>query len=199
MIILFWFMSGVESGQIITWIVVFLLAVLLGCAPKNNEHANKAVVSSVTDSMPFTLSNQLIGSVGQTFYLRCHLQNKADSLHFWTMSCSVEENWLSSNPQLYIAATVCDKNFPQRIKLAPNQTMDFYLQLQAAQGQLDSLVGKQVRMGFVYVSEKETNPSGFQSILTTKIQRNEVYWTPPITIGLTKQLQDIPAKKYVVN
>lgn len=110
---------------------------------------------------------------GQYYSVSINIVNNVDTaIEFVTMSCSWQENFLFSNSQVFLLFdAVCPNNFPNPVKIQPNQTKVFEGVICVS----DSINrDESLKLGFALVSLNEVSYSDeFKEVLKRKFEEKQ--------------------------
>lgn len=88
----------------------------------------KKEIKRVDFSVTTTFGGSYQIDTSQFFYIVGKLYNRSsDTLSFLSMTCSWDDSWKVSSPNLNIIKNMCFSNIPILIKLGPNESMLNYL------------------------------------------------------------------------
>ena len=116
-----------------------------------------------------------------SYFTLLKVSSNADTMiHFWTMLCSWEENWLSNNDSVLLYHPACDVNIPIEIKLKPHQSVKFYGILRPRS---DTLQNNKFKLGFVML-EKSDLDLNFSSRTERYELMNKkgIYWSNEVEL-----------------
>lgn len=104
----------------------------------------------------------------------------ADTISFWSMSCSKSAFFTCSNRELPIEVEHCKKNGFIRIKLAPHQLFKVRIELNLTK-ELSQLKSNMVKIGFIYVEAitKIPNPPEIEN---AQNDTDNIIWSNEITL-----------------
>ena len=129
------------------------------------------------------LSSNKFKQYNGTFYsVRIDLINNTDSvIYFWTLSCSWEDNWLSSTKALYLLGRVCDSNSPILRQIEPGKKFTFNGTIRVKE-KLDRT--DELKLGFILISKNEmSDGDDLDKILTLKYNKQkDIIWSTPFKI-----------------
>ena len=111
--------------------------------------------------------------LGCTFYLaNIELLNNTDTLiKFWSMTCSWQDNWISTSDSLSLFNEGCPKNIPKTYQINPQSKVVFE-SIMCVKGPLSDIKERSIKLGFILINELEiSKESDFDRVLSMKITR----------------------------
>ena len=123
--------------------------------------------------------------LGCLFYsAKIELLNNTDTLiKFWSMTCSWQDNWISTSDSLRLFNEGCTRNFPKLLQFKPREKK-VYNSIICVKQPLNSIKEKNVKFGFVLINEHEiSKDSEFDKVLSMKIKElKDIIWSEPFKI-----------------
>ncbi len=99
----------------------------------------------------YKLSSKILKNKTDLIEIETTLTNNTkDTLQFYSMSCSWEENYTVDSKKIIIETSMCDKNFPKLISLAPNKSRTEIIHLINQQKSK-----KIIKIGFVLIEKDQ--------------------------------------------
>jgi hypothetical protein len=122
---------------------------------------------------------------GSSFYsVDIELFNNSDTLlEFWSMTCSWQDNWISSNDSLYLFNKGCPSNYPITRKINPSDKI-ICKGIIWVTSTLSYIKKQRIKLGFVLIKKNEILDNfEFGKILSKKIkERKDIIWSEPFKI-----------------
>ncbi len=121
---------------------------------------------------------------GKTAYsVKIDLINHTDSIvHFWVMSCSWQDSWISNHSGFCLSLVRCDSNLPDLQSLEPGSKISYNETIWIADS---SLLQERIelKLGFVWIKKDESDVNDFDTVLGNKInQQKDIIWSNPIEL-----------------
>lgn len=167
--------------------IIFTLSLIVMICSCNDNRINQKILQVkviVADKVTF---HDYYRRNQECYPIKISLINNTDStLHFWTMSCSWDKNFVLNSDAIRIILPGCDKNIVDIEKLATGDTLTYDGCLEVYKiPNLEKTIN--LRIGFVFVSENISySYSNFSKILLEKKNhKKDIIWCEtPIKLKL---------------
>ena len=161
-------------------LVIFVLT-LFGCNTKDKPKKTGLEVQVETLNK---IDRKDAKNKNDVYYSMCiNLINNTDSVFgYWTSTCGWENNFIFNVGSTGIVwDRICDSNFPVLKKIGPRNKWPHYVTIHF---NLDSVKGKEIKIGFILIKEKEGSESmEFYDLLNDKREKEkDVIWSEPFKI-----------------
>jgi len=160
--------------------ILSLIVLLNQCILKPKE-SNIKIQVKVIDKIDINKFKDF----GCYFYsVDIELCNNTDTLiQFWTMTCSWQDNWISTTDSLRLFNEGCTRNFPKIEQINPRGKMACK-SIICVMSSLNYIKKKCIKLGFVLIKKNEiSKDSEFAKVLSKKIkERKDIIWSEPFKL-----------------
>ena len=120
------------------------------------------------------------------FDIKISLKNTSkDSIRFWMMTCSWDENFLINNNYIYFSPKECDSNFPHTLRIKSGDSVLLYATLKRdiqvdnpCQNCVEHLWVSTTKLGLIYIDKNQCdNMLEYDSIINDKSIWSQIIWS----------------------
>ena len=161
-------------------LAIFVLT-LFGCNTHKIKKNSLEVQVKVLNQLD--ISNYK-GPVGVFYSANIELINNTDTIiRFWTWYCSWERNWLFDIDSIWLYYPGCDKNYPIIKQIDPGQKLTYNSTIEIL-SDIKSVKGKDIKLGFILIKDKEISDDGFfhDLCIYKRKKKKDIIWSQPFKI-----------------
>ena len=162
-------------------IILIFYVLLISCQSKDKADT----------SFPISVSTELIRSYEsadfdstkrQAYDLKISINNTSDKpVTFWTMKCSVTDNFILSKFNYHFRGTVCDSNFPVTTHLNPTESITYHTVILSGDN-VNYLNENKLKVGFIYFDTVSTKSHADFRNSMGDMSKWKIIWSPPVDI-----------------
>jgi hypothetical protein len=157
------------------FICLFFFILTFNSCSKNNQ-SNKEAAFSVTT----TLGGLYKNDTSEFVYIVGKLHNRSsDTLSFLSATCSWDDAWKLSSPNLLIVKNICFSNVPILVKLGPNESMLNYLPVRLLKP-YDEIKDEKFVVGFNLVRADTVD---FSKSVKALEETNNIFWADTLQLN----------------
>jgi hypothetical protein len=146
----------------------------------------KKVMNDFSVTTTFEGSYQI--DTSEIVYIVGKLHNRsADTLSFLSMTCSWDDSWKMSSPNLRIEKNICYSNVPMLIKLGPNESMLNYIPVRLLKP-LQEIRDEKFQVGFNLVKADTVE---FSKSIKALEETNNYQWGDTMQLNMLYRLNTI--------
>ena len=165
---------------------VCLALTLVSCFDK------KAKKNRIDFSVTTTFGGSYQIDTSQVVYIVGKLHNRSsDTLSFLSMTCSWDDSWRISSPNLSIVKNICFSNVPILIKLAPNESMLNYVPIRLLKP-LQNIRDEKFQFGFNLVKADTVE---FSTSIKALEETNNYFWGDTLQLNMLYRWNTIKKEK----
>ena len=157
-------------------------------ACSHNNQSKKQVDFSVTT----TFGGHYRIDTTEIVYIVGKLHNRsADTLSFLSMTCSWDDSWKISSPNLALVKNICFLNVPMLIKLGPNESMLNYLPVRLLKP-YQKIEDEKFLVGFNLVKADTVE---FSKSIKALEETNNIFWADTLQLNKLFRFNTITREK----
>jgi hypothetical protein len=169
-------------------IYIFVIFFCASCDKSKSDFTIKARLVHTYDSTFADNTKKTILQIDLSL-----INNSKNVLSFWTMSCSWTDNWLINTDNYSFMSRGCDRNFPMKVKIEPNDSIVYHSMITTQDTKFKNF--DTTRFGLIFIDTvKCKSENDFLNILGDRSNHDNIIWSNPLTFA-----QDNSQKFFVNN
>lgn len=166
------------------FLYILILVLIISCTNDRPKIEPQIVVEANVLRNYDTLTTSLDSTLFKAFDVKLSIINKSeDSVSFWVMNCSWDENFKINNDYIRFVGRGCDSNFPVLKHLKAKDRIELKATLIKYDFTMYQSI-KTTKFGFIFIDTTNCKePGDFDNIIGDKSKQDKIIWSNPLFLN----------------